>query len=150
MLRSSSTPDGSSTYQLAAIIDWELAGFHPSSYQLSLQDAYLSGDNRRLSYYLLLKAGLREITPRSPSQISLLRAIELIIESRQRKLFSGRNIPAHILQRFREMLGLVRDEDPYIGWRRSNEGASVLDFTREDVQRLEDEVVADILGTQGT
>lgn len=30
--------DGKSNYKLAGIIDWEMAGFYPPSYQLGLQD----------------------------------------------------------------------------------------------------------------
>lgn len=45
ILRSSTASDGKSKYKLAGIIDWELAGFYPASYELSLQDTYLSGGN---------------------------------------------------------------------------------------------------------
>ncbi|KAI0395472.1 hypothetical protein F5Y17DRAFT_456872 [Xylariaceae sp. FL0594] len=78
--------EGIATYKLAAIIDWELAGFYPQSYQLSLQDAYLGCGNRHIAYYLLLKERMKDITPPSPSQVALLRAMELIYESRERWL----------------------------------------------------------------
>jgi thiamine kinase-like enzyme len=44
--------DGTHTYNLAGIIDWELAGFYPPSYELSLQDTYLGTGDRHLSFYL--------------------------------------------------------------------------------------------------
>lgn len=116
MLRSIQGPDGNLRYSLAAIIDWELAGFYPTSYQPSLQDTYLSGGNRHLSFYLLLKQGMKDTVPLSPSQVALVRAMELMFESQHRWLSDGTNIPAHIRKRFREMLGLTRDKHPYVGW----------------------------------
>ncbi|KAK3301590.1 uncharacterized protein B0T15DRAFT_544082 [Chaetomium strumarium] len=82
------------------------------------------------------------IVPRSPSQMALLRAMEIIVESRQRNLYEGKNIPAHIRRRFIELLQLSRDEDPYVGWR--CEGTSLLDF-RVDFQKPEDEVIEDMI-----
>ena len=114
ILQPTGSAGGITEYKLAAILDWELAGFYPPSYQLSLQDTYLSGTNRHLSFYLLLKERMKDITPRSPSQGALLRAIELIFESQQRRLSKGTNIPAHIRKRFREVMGLSRDKDPYV------------------------------------
>lgn len=145
ILRSSDSPGGITTCKLAAIIDWELAGFYPLSYQLSLQDTYLSGSNRHLLFYFLLKERMKDITPPSPSQVALLRAMELIFESQQRRLLEGTNIPAHIRKRFREVLRLCRDKHPYVGWKCEAEGGSLPEFSRDDAQKLEDDVVADMI-----
>jgi hypothetical protein len=123
-----------------------MAGFYPPSYQLSLQDTYLGIGNRYFSFYSLLKQRMRDVTPRLPSQVVLLRAMELIFESQQRRLLEGTNIPAHIRKRFQELLRLSRDESPYVGWKRDTDGESLPEFSRADVQKLEDEVVADIVG----
>ncbi|KAF6808675.1 hypothetical protein CPLU01_15636 [Colletotrichum plurivorum] len=141
IVRPRSSPDGGSEYQLAAIIDWELAGFYPASYELSLQDTYLSGANRLVSFYLLLKEGMMGLVPACPSQMSLLQAMEIMFESRQKRLLEGSNIPAHIRQRFLQRLRLRRDEDPYVGWVPAV-------FTRADAQALEDEVVAEMVATR--
>jgi thiamine kinase-like enzyme len=49
ILQSHASSSGKSKYKLAGIIDWELAGFSPPSYELSLQDTYflrlISGAN---------------------------------------------------------------------------------------------------------
>ncbi len=145
LLRCDETPSGETTYELAAIIDWELGGFYPPSYQVSLHDTYLGNGNQRLGFYLLLKEGLKDITPSSPAQIALLRAMELIFESRQRWLWQRNNIPAQIRVRFMEMLGLSRDEKPYLGWSRKSEGGAPPEFSRDDSQKLEDEVVAEMV-----
>ncbi|EQB48220.1 hypothetical protein CGLO_12570 [Colletotrichum gloeosporioides Cg-14] len=94
------SPDGRSDYQLSAIIDWEIAGFYPASYDLSLQDTYLSGGNRLISFYSLLKRQMKDLVPASSPQVSLLQAMEILFESRQRRLAEGSNIPAIIRQRF--------------------------------------------------
>ena len=89
---------------------------------------------------------MKDIAPPSPSQVALLRAMELIFESQQRRLSEGMNIPAHIRKRFREVLQLSRDKHPYVGWRCETEGGSLPEFSRDDAQKLEDDVVAEMIG----
>ncbi|GAB1312403.1 Aminoglycoside phosphotransferase domain-containing protein [Madurella fahalii] len=146
ILQCSASPIGNTRYKLAAIIDWELAGFYPPSYQLSLQDTYLGGGNRCFSFYLLLKERMKDIAPPSPSQVVLLRAMELIFESQQRRLSEGTNIPAHIRKRFREALRLYRDKNPYVGRKWETKGGLLPEFSRGDAQKLEDDVVAEMIG----
>ncbi|POR35889.1 Uncharacterized protein TPAR_03923 [Tolypocladium paradoxum] len=145
ILQSFDAPDGNPTYKLAAIIDWEAAGFYPPSYELSLQDTYLSGGNRHISFYLLLKQRMKGLVPPSPSQIALLQAMELIFESQQKRLSEGTNIPAHIRKRFREKLRLSRHKDPYIGWTPEAQDVPLPRFSRIDGQKLEDDVVAEMV-----
>ncbi|KAJ2991414.1 hypothetical protein NUW58_g2520 [Xylaria curta] len=114
IIQSDTSPDGKANYRLAAIIDWEAAGFYPPSYELSLQDTYLSGGHRHLSFYLLLKEHLREITPISSSQIALCQAMALVFESQQKLLSNGSNVPANIRKRFIEQFHLIRSPHPYV------------------------------------
>ncbi|KAI1750448.1 hypothetical protein F4782DRAFT_509745 [Xylaria castorea] len=86
IIKSHTSLDGSSHYKLATIIDSELAGFYPPSYELSLQDTYLGAGNRRLSFYLLLKRHLKELVPSSSLQIAHCKAMEVVWESRHRLL----------------------------------------------------------------
>ncbi|KAH6624918.1 kinase-like domain-containing protein, partial [Chaetomium sp. MPI-SDFR-AT-0129] len=144
ILQSSEDPGGDIEYKLVAIIDWELAGFYPPSYQLSLQDTYLSGGNQHLSFYLLLKERMKDTVPASPSQVALLRAMELIFESQQRRLLEGMNVPANIRKRFREMLRLSRDEHPYVGWKCDTEGGAFPELSRADAEQLEDDVIEEM------
>ncbi|KAK1990902.1 hypothetical protein LX36DRAFT_591661 [Colletotrichum falcatum] len=145
IVRPRGSGDGGADYQLSALIDWELSGFYPASYELGLQDSYLGGANRLVSFYSLLKRRMRDLVPPSPPQVSLLRAMEVLFESRQRRLLEGSNIPAHIRQRFMQRLQLRRDEDPYLGWVARDQGAAQLAFSRADAQGLEDEVVAEMV-----
>lgn len=41
-------------YKLAAIIDWELAGFYPASYELLLQDTYLGINSQYPDFHMML------------------------------------------------------------------------------------------------
>jgi hypothetical protein len=94
---------------------------------------------------LLLKEELKDTTPPSPSQVALLRASELIFESRQRWLAEKNNIPAQIRARFLEILRLSRAENPYLGWKPETEGGVFPEFTRDAGQKLENEVVAEMV-----
>ena len=148
ILRESSTVRGTPRYELTAIIDWELAGFYPPSYEISLQDTYLSGGNRCISFYSLLKQRMLELVPppdQSSPQVTLLRAMELVFESQKRMLWESNNIPAHIRQRFKEKLRLRRDANPYLGWTQDTRDGPPLDFSRDDAQRLEDEMIAEVM-----
>ncbi|PMD32229.1 hypothetical protein L207DRAFT_610250 [Hyaloscypha variabilis F] len=131
--------NGVPSYKLAGIIDWELSGFYPASYELSLQDTYLSLANRHISFYLLLKENMAKLAPRAASQVVLMRAMELIYESQQRCLLEGTSISAHIRKQFLVIGQLVKDEDPYLGWTRA-EGPTV-DIDKTTFQRLEDEAI---------
>ncbi|PVH70374.1 hypothetical protein DL98DRAFT_564197 [Cadophora sp. DSE1049] len=135
ILQSRASSGGTSKYKLAGIIDWELAGFYPASYELSLQDIYLSGANRHVSFYLLLKKEhMKNFVPRSSSQIVLLQV-----------LLDSNNIPAHIRKRFIENSKLARDYDPYVGWTRSPQDGPFPEFSSAAIQKLEDDVVEEIV-----
>jgi hypothetical protein len=140
ILQSRISVDGKSNYKLAGIIDWELAGFYPPSYELSLQDTYFSCD-RHVSFYLLLKEHMQNIVPRSSSQIALVRGMELIYESQQRLLLNGKNISARIRKTIMEYSKLTRDNDPYAGWTRNLQDGPCLEYSSADIQKLVDDMV---------
>lgn len=145
ILRSCVNSDGKSEYKLVGIIDWELAGFYPASYELSLQDTYLGGANRHVSFYLLLKEKMRNLVPQYSSQIVLLQAMGLVFESRQRLLLDGNNIGAHIRKRVIEYSMLRRDDNLCLGWTRSSQDGPLLEYSSAEYQKLEDEVVEEMV-----
>ncbi|KAF7527321.1 hypothetical protein G7054_g10527 [Neopestalotiopsis clavispora] len=138
-------PDGSIKHHLAGIIDWELAGFYPPSYELSLQDTYLGTANQHLSFYLKLKSWMECSVPWCSSQIKLLKANELIYESQQRHLANGTNIPAHIRKRFMEYFSLVRDDDPYTGWVSRLDDSDLPEWSDATAQKMEDDVIQEMI-----
>lgn len=140
ILQSRASADGKSNYKLAGIIDWELAGFYPPSYELSLQDTYL-GVDQHVSFYLLLKDHIKIIVPRSSSQIVLLQAMELIYESQRRLMSNGNNISSQIRKRLMENSKLTRDNDPYAGWIRSSQDGPLSEYSSADFQKLVDDLV---------
>ncbi|KFZ19076.1 hypothetical protein V502_03861 [Pseudogymnoascus sp. VKM F-4520 (FW-2644)] len=140
ILRSCASADGKSNYKLAGIIDWELAGFYPPSYELSLQDTYL-GVDQHVSFYLLLKDHMKNIVPRSSSQIVLLQVMELIYESQRRLLSNGNNISSQIRNKLMENSKLTRDNDPYVGWTRSSHDGPLPEYSSASFQKLVDDLV---------
>lgn len=145
IIRQQKSQDGTIDYRLAAIIDWELAGFYPASYELSLQDTHLSTGNQHLSYYLKLKSRMKTLVPRTSSQIQLLKANELVYESQQRHLGNSTNIPAHIRKIFMEYFHLVRDNDPYVGWISELNDNNLPPWSDEAAQKMEEDAIQAML-----
>jgi hypothetical protein len=98
-----------------------------------------------VSFYLLLKEHMKNIVPRSSSQIALVKANALIYESQQRKLSNGTNISSHIRKRVIENSKLTRDNDPYVGWTRSSQDGLLPDYSSAAFQKLEDDLVEEML-----
>lgn len=130
-------------YRLAAIIDWELAGFYPAAYELQLQDTYLGGGNRHASFYQMLKKAMKSTVPENKAQMGLFRAMELIFESQQRSLLAGSNIPARIRKRFLEFSHLTRDHDLFSGWTSTEKSGQDCDTV--DIQKIEDDVISEVM-----
>lgn len=121
--------------------DCELAGFYPPSYKIALQDTYLGTANRHVSCYLLLKEQLRALAPLSASQAALLKAVELIFQSRHRCLGAGNNIPTHIRERFIDKMQLTQDAHAYLGWTRKSQDGPQPESSQEEAQELEHDAV---------
>lgn len=135
-----SSSENYAEYRLAAIIDWELGGLYPAAYEAQLQDTYLSGGNRHASFYLMLKKQMKALVPRNKAQEGLLRAMELIWESQQQVLVTGRNVPAQIRERFLDYCRLTRDEDAFAGW--VNKGGDLPAYDDNAILKMEDDVLA--------
>ncbi|OBT65262.1 hypothetical protein VE03_04633 [Pseudogymnoascus sp. 23342-1-I1] len=144
IIQSHASVDGKLNYKLAGIVDWELAGFFPPSYELSMQDTYFSAD-RHISFYLLLKEHMKNMVPRPSSQIALVQAMTLIYESQQRLLFNGNNIPAQIRMRVMENSKLTRDNDPYAGWTRSSQDGPLSEYSSAAFEKLVDDLVEEMV-----
>jgi thiamine kinase-like enzyme len=145
ILRLQSAPSealsGSSQYKVAGIIEWDLAGFYPPSYELSLQDTHLPTRNRHVSFYLLLREYMKNTVPTLDPQVALLKAMELVFESQQRCLWEGCDMEARIRRRFFDEVGLRKNGTPFAGWVVGDGESSLVGHRRVAYENMVEEVV---------
>jgi Phosphotransferase enzyme family len=108
--------DGSTEYQIAAIIDWEMSGFFPFSYEYVAKDFFLGNSNLYFSWYALFKEHAAPMIPMAlqPRCHALfMEAINLIHYSRERE---RRTVPALVTKKWLAREGVVRKEPAGTGW----------------------------------
>ncbi|MCJ1237478.1 hypothetical protein MMC14_005464 [Varicellaria rhodocarpa] len=143
MVQKTYSPSGTPEYQLAAIIDWEMAGFFPFAYELGLQNTYLGCVIWSYSMYTLFRKHAREkINFNTPSQASLLQAMDLIFDSQQ-KCLSG-NVGAAIRRKWYAREKLVKATCVFDGWVRAPDTGELPQFKPEDEQKLIDDVLREM------
>ncbi|KAI4934354.1 hypothetical protein J4E85_002210 [Alternaria conjuncta] len=101
-------------YELAAIIDWEMAGFFPSAFETAVKDISLGSCNQYLDYYLMFKEKTRAMLSSGESSQKLVEAVRLIDESRSLQM--KRNVGAEIRRRWISRQGLEMSDDVLEGW----------------------------------
>lgn len=69
-------------YELAAIFDWQSAGFFPFAYEYANKDGDLGSVTRWTSWYLLYKERATSLLPKGESHEKLIRALDIITRSR--------------------------------------------------------------------
>lgn len=119
-----------SQYELAAIIDWEMAGFLPFAFETAWKDYSLGNANLYYDWYLLFKEKTRCMIPTGDVSEKFIRAVQLIVESKNRQW--KRNVSAEFRRRWIQRQGLVLSDKATVGWKRqvSADGG-------EDVSRLQ-------------
>ena len=143
MVQKACSPSGTLEYQLVAIIDWEMAGFFPFAYELGLQNTYLGSVIWSYSMYMLFRKHARQsISFNTPSQVSLLQAMNLIFDSQQ-KCLSG-NVGAAIRRKWYAREKLVKAPCVFDGWVRAPDAGEIPQFKPEDKQKLIDDVLRDM------
>ncbi|KAJ9657262.1 hypothetical protein H2201_008243 [Coniosporium apollinis] len=120
LVRAVDVADGKQTYELAAIIDWEMAGFYPFAYEYCVKDSVLGSSNLYLSWYTLFKQRTAALVPAHRFSEALIRVVDLIYRSREAD----------------DQERCVRD-----GWVRRADAGTVPKFTKEDNQKLEEDVL---------
>ena len=144
--------DGSSVqrYDLAAIIDWEMAGFFPFAYEYVTKDALLGISNTSFSWYSLFKnhtAALlaTELSQSSSSsdksQMSFMEAMDRIQRS---KVPKRRNVGALFRERWIQREQLVPGAFPGSGWVRRPDASDVRVYRKADNESLEEEVLKEL------
>ena len=130
------------TYELAAIIDWEMAGFFPFAYEYGIKDTYLGSSNLWFNWYSLFKSRTAHLLPEGEAHTKMIEALRVITTSRQRNM--TRNVGVRVQSRWiaREMLEL--SPDIRLGWVRKDEAADMGPYTKEDNEALELEVLKEL------
>ncbi|RKU43199.1 hypothetical protein DL546_005720 [Coniochaeta pulveracea] len=129
-------------YELAAIIDWELAGFFPFAYEFGLKDCLLGSSNLSFTWYSLFKERAAALLPEGESHDKLIKALRIIAQSKD--LGRPRNVGVRFQARWRERERLELSSDPRRGWVRQTGAENIPTSTKEDDANLEHEVLREL------
>ena len=149
--------DGSVHYDLAAIIDWEMAGFFPFAYEYAIKDALLGSSNTSFSWYSLFKRRTAALLPAveppaqqsssssTSSQTLFMEAMDRIQRLASIKGQQGRNVGALFRERWirREQL-VPAGAFPGSGWVRRPDASGMRAYGKEDDELLEEEVLKEL------
>ena len=143
--------DGSVHYDLAAIIDWEMAGLFPFAYEYVTKDAFLGSSNTSFGWYSLFKRRTAPLLPAveppaqqsssRSSQMLFMEAMDLIQRRVHTKGEKGRNVGALFRERWIQREQLVPGAFPGSGWVRRPDASGVRVYRKEDNELLEEEVL---------
>jgi hypothetical protein len=138
----SPTEDKSQRYELAAIIDWEMAGFYPFAYEFDVKDTVLGSSNLSFSWYSLFKERTSHLLPRAEGHTKLIKALRVIDESKKRSM--ARNIGIRVQAKWVERENVELSSDLRQGWV-LKDGAEVPGpFTKDDQANLEMDVLREL------
>ena len=107
---------GTAHYQIAAIIDWEMAGLFPFSYEYVYKDLFLGNSNLYPTWYALFKDFGAPLVPMSPLprfHALFMEAIELIHQSADRE---AENVSVLFTKMWIEREGITRQGPAGTGW----------------------------------
>ena len=146
--------DGSVHYDLAAIIDWEMAGFFPFAYEYVTKDAFLGISNTYFGWYSLFKRRTAPLLPAvepsaqqsssRSSQMLFMEAMDLIQRRVHTKGQKGENVGALFRERWIQREQLVPGAFPGSGWVRRPDASGVRVYRKEDNELLEEEVLKEL------
>ena len=129
---------------VAAIIDWEMAGFYPPGFEYVLKDGYLGANNMQYSWYRLFKdrvAQAIKLHEAPAPQRKFMKAITLIVESYLRD--PGPDVGNQVRLKYLAREQLVRGKEVWEGWIRKP-GAEVRKYGKKDDDLLEREVMREL------
>ena len=132
-------------YELAAIIDWEMAGFFPSAFETAIKDISLGNCNQHLDFYLMFKEKTRHMISGGEASEKLVKAVHLIAESSARQ---NTGISAEIRRRWLARENLEQSDNVLEGWIPRTVGDSMerpsRPFSKEDNDELPQQVLKDL------
>ena len=148
--------DGSlvQNYDLAAIIDWEMAGFFPFAYEYVNKNFLLGVANLSFSWYSLFRRRTAALLPTTEllahaparlSQSSFMEAMDRIQRLVSAKSLEEGNVGALFREKWiqREQL-MSAGAYSGSGWVRRHDASAVRAYSEEDDDLLEEEVLKDV------
>ncbi|OJI96966.1 hypothetical protein ASPVEDRAFT_873010 [Aspergillus versicolor CBS 583.65] len=129
--------DNTDHYKIVAIIDWEMAGFFPFTFESFYKDLVLGSSNLYFPWYRLFKDQTARLLPKPlpAAQEALLKTLDMVLQANARP--PTRNVGRFVQRKWIAREQLVRSEDLSLGWVRSPEAGDVGRFTKEDNEQLE-------------
>lgn len=136
LVRETSPADNKSPrYELAAVIDWEMAGFYPFAYEYGIKDTILGSSNMSFSWYSLFKERTSHLLPRADSHTKLIKALRVIDESNKRVMM--RNVGARVQAKWVERENVELSSELRQGWVRKAGAEVPGPFTKDDQANME-------------
>lgn len=132
--------NGTTSYFIAAIIDWEMSGFFPFSYEYVYKDLFLGNANLYFTWYTLFKEHGVPLVPMSPlptSHASFMEAIELIQHSHDR---GKEPMYALITKMWIAREDVVRQQPAGTGWLKKN-GQRSKRIPEAEIDKLVDQIL---------
>jgi hypothetical protein len=131
----------SGKYELAGVIDWEMAGFFPFAYEYGIKDASLGCENLYFSWYSMFKGKASYLLPQTECLTKFIRAVRIIEKSKKKAM--SRNVGVRVQAKWIQREKVEESSDIREGWvRKAGEKNKV--FTKEDMQELENEVLKEL------
>lgn len=134
--------DKSPRYELAAIIDWEMAGFYPFAYEYSVKDIVLGSSNLSFNWYSLFKERTSHLLPRVDGHTKLMKALRIIDESNKRTMTG--NVGIRVQAKWMEREKVELSSDIREGWVLKAGAEAPGPFTKDDQANLEQVVLREL------
>lgn len=134
--------DKSPRYELAAIIDWEMAGFYPFAYEYGVKDIVLGSSNLSFSWYSLFKERTSHLLPRVDGHTKMIEALRVIDESKKRTMM--RNVGIRFQAKWVERENVELSSDLRQGWVLKAGAEAPGPFTKDDQANFEMEVLREL------
>ncbi|KAF4452087.1 Protein kinase-like domain [Fusarium austroafricanum] len=126
-------------WNMAAIIDWEMAGFFPFAYESAHKDSELGTGILSFSWYTLFKEQTRHLLSGGESAVKLLEALRTMDVSR--KIRPSKNVGHNFQLRWLEREKVEFSSDMPRGWVRKPGAGPIPVFTKQDQDDLEMEIL---------
>ncbi|KAF5590089.1 uncharacterized protein FSUBG_10927 [Fusarium subglutinans] len=132
----------SGKWNIAAIIDWEMAGFFPFAYEYGHKDAELGSSNLHFTYYTLFKEQSRHLLAGGKSAMKLLEALRAMDVSK--KSCPTKNVSRRFQARWLEREKVELSPDVQVGWVRKAGVEDVGVFTKQENEDIEMEILKEL------